>query len=315
MADTGTPVRRARVWAETPRTKMGEVLTDSQGRYVLKELPHERYRVSASKAPFVTMKYGQRYPNGPDTEVDLTSASSARRVDIALWLGGVIAGRLYDDLGEPAAFTQVVALRVRVRGGQRTFVPTGRAGTADDLGQYRLAGLPTGSYIVATVPARDGYRLAPSYFPGTQDGAAATRVSVTAGRERSGVDFELGFAPTANVRGVVLGDSGRPIAATLLLSNGFDTTTTGTTPDGRFEFTNVSPGSYDLSAILQADPGSRRMTFMPLRVDGDLDGVVLRLDRGTTLGGTVTTDEGVPPAFDAGAMALELSPVPDTPFS
>jgi hypothetical protein len=146
MADTGAPVRRARVWVELRGVTTGDAITDEHGRYILQGLPHERCRVVASKAPFVTMRHGQRYPNGPDTEVDLTSVSTASRVDIALWRGGVIAGRLYDDLGEPVAETQVAALRVRMNAGTRRLESTGRVVTTDDFGQYRLAGLPTGTY-------------------------------------------------------------------------------------------------------------------------------------------------------------------------
>lgn len=236
MADTGAPVRR------------------------------ERCQVVASKAPFVTMRHGQRYPNGPATDVDLTSASSASRMDIALWRGGVIAGRVYDDLGEPAAYTQVVALRVRVRGGQRTFVPTGRAGTADDLGRYRLAGLPTGSYIVATVPARDGYRLAPSYYPGTQNAAAATRVPVTAGGERSGVDFELGFAPTARVRGAVLDSQGRQVSECVVVVFSDDASRWGASSrfvetasldqGGSFCVRNLPPGTHRAVALEFLEEGA-----------------------------------------------------------
>jgi hypothetical protein len=316
MTDTGAPVRRARVWVDLRGNTLGNVLTDEHGRYILKDLPHGRYRVSASKAPFVTMKHGQRFPNGPDTEVDLTSETGASRVDIALWRGGVISGRLYDDLGEPMAYAEVVALRTRVSGGQRKLESTGRGATTDDLGQYRLAGLPSGSYLVATVPAGGGYRLAPSYFPGTQAVSDATRVSVRAGAEQGGTDFMVGFTPAATVRGTVAGDSGRPGRATLFLSNGFDTATTAAAPDGTFVFRNVSPGPYQLTAILMPDSVKRLMTSSTaISVDGDLDGVVVRMDRGGTLRGIVTTEDNATPAFDVNQITVGLRPAPGTSYS
>ena len=316
MADSGAPVRRARVWVDLRGDTFGNALTDDQGRYILKELPRGRYRVSASKAPFVTMKHGQRFPNGPDTEVDLTSDSGASRVDIALWRGGVIAGRLYDDLGEPMAYAEVVALRTRAGGGQRKLESTGRGATTDDLGQYRLAGLPTGSYLVATVPAGGGYRLAPSYFPGTQDVREATRIPVRAGTEQGGTDFVVGFTPAATVRGTVVGDSGRAGRATLFLSNGFDTATTAAGPDGSFAFRNVSPGPYQLTAILLPPSVARPMTSStPISIDGDLDGVVVKMDRGGTLRGIVTTEDNAPRTFDVSQMTVGLRPAPETSYS
>jgi hypothetical protein len=314
MADTGAPVRRARVWAEIAGASMGSVLTDGQGRYLLKGLPHERCRVVASKAPFVTMRHGQRYPNGPDTEVDLTSVSTASRVDIALWRGGVIAGRLYDDLGEPVAETQVAALRVRMNAGTRRLESTGRVVTTDDLGQYRLAGLPTGTYLVATVPARDGSRLAPSYFPGTQDVKAAIRISVRTGAEQGGTDFVVGFTPSATARGTVVGESGVRVPASVYLTNGFDTATAAA-PDGTFELRNVAPGPYELTAIRMANSGGLWMSSAAISIDGDVDDIVLRLGRGGTLRGVVTTDDGTHPPFDAGQVTLGLTPVPGTAFT
>ena len=106
---------------------------------MLTGLSARRYRISASRAPFVTMGFGQRHPNGPAREIDLVATPVADRIDITLPRGGVIAGRVTDDLGEPAAYVRVAAMRPRYSEGRRGLVPTGRIVTTDpaEIGRPR----------------------------------------------------------------------------------------------------------------------------------------------------------------------------------
>jgi len=65
--------------------------------------------------------------------------------------GGVISGRILDSNGEPAVGMKVVA-RVESRDGTLSF-----EAEADDLGEYRVSGLPAGRYTVA--PLISGPRI------------------------------------------------------------------------------------------------------------------------------------------------------------
>jgi hypothetical protein len=317
-ADTGTSIRRARVSATAPGASVFTV-TDEEGRYTFAGLAQRRYKVSASRSPFVTMGFGQRHPNGPATEIDLVSGQSADRIDIALPRGGVIAGRVTDDLGEPAAYIRIAAMRPRYSEGRRGLVPTGRIVTTDDLGQYRLAGLPPGTYYVGTTPAPadDSFNLAPSYFPGTQDPGSAARVSVRADSERQGVDFALSSGGLARLRGTVVDDVGRPAAHARvgLVSPATGGVSFGSAvqPDGAFSLTNVSPGEYGLFASgTNPQTGENDLCMMPLSVNGDIDGISLTIGGGEIVRGTVVTDTGVRPAFAAASLRLTALPRPGT---
>src|SRR5207248_6712134 len=60
-ADTGKPVKRARVLATAVELPGGRAaLTDERGSYELNDLPSGRYSIAVSKTGFITLSYGQR---------------------------------------------------------------------------------------------------------------------------------------------------------------------------------------------------------------------------------------------------------------
>jgi len=62
-ADSGNPIRRAQVRVSAPDARTNRmVTTDNQGRYEVGDLPAARYRVTISKAGYVTLEYGQARP-------------------------------------------------------------------------------------------------------------------------------------------------------------------------------------------------------------------------------------------------------------
>jgi len=120
---------------------------------------------------------------------------------------GVIAGRVTDEFGDP-----VIEARVWVESAG-VAAPRPRPSTlttTDDRGEYRVAGLVPGDYIVA-VERIGGYiiydvsgpvsfssgRSAPEtiYYPGASAPADAQPVKVAAGEERARIDFLLKAEP------------------------------------------------------------------------------------------------------------------------
>ncbi len=93
----------------------------------------------------------------------------ATTVTLRLDRAGVIAGRVLDEDGEPVVRAQVGALRWESMGGFRRMVPAQGAST-DDLGEFRLFGLRAGDYYVSASPS---YR-SPSVDEGTRTGLVAT---------------------------------------------------------------------------------------------------------------------------------------------
>jgi hypothetical protein len=148
-ADSGAPLRRAqvRLTSQDARTAKSAT-TDTEGRFELADLPAGRYTLTVSKAGYLTLQYGQRRPLERGRPIDLTDAQVLERTDVLLPRGGAVTGRIVDEYGEPLADATVQALRYQYVGGQRQLVPAGRSAQTDDLGQYRIYGLPPGDYYI-----------------------------------------------------------------------------------------------------------------------------------------------------------------------
>ena len=153
-ADRGEPLRRAtvRVASTSPRVTR-TTTTDAEGRFRISELPPGEYRLSALRPGFLEMVYGAAQPGGTrsGTPIRLAQGQAIENISLQVPRGGVIAGVVLDEFGDPAMNVPVRALRLGYRNGDRFALPGGTA-TTDDLGAYRLAGLLPGEYIVTAVP-------------------------------------------------------------------------------------------------------------------------------------------------------------------
>ena len=312
----GTPLRRAQVRAMGQDGRGGGVsTTDPQGKFEIKELPAGRYSISASKAGYVAMTYGQRRADqqGGGTILDVLDNQIVEKINFALPRGGVIAGRILDEFGEPIAGVQVSAMRSRFMNGARRMMSSGGDNT-DDTGAYRLYGLAPGEYLVSgTVRSQmfmmpgmtsqnepDGY--APSYYPGTPSMAEAQRITIKGGQELTGVNFALAATKLARIRGRVTNSGGEPVAGLMIMVNSVDPNNMFSMPmmsraqtraDGSFEVTGLSQGTYSVVARSMMNPMASEVGQARVTVGGDdVDGVMLVMSRGAVARGVVTTDEG-----------------------
>ena len=148
-SETGAPVRRAQVHISGPDIGAKTAMTDAEGRYEFRDLPAGRFNLSVVKSGFVTMQYGQNRPFEPGRPIELTEAQSLDKADVTLPRGSVLSGRVLDEFGEPVADANVSAMRMQFMNGRRRLVNAGRSGQTNDLGQFRLYGLPPGDYYVS----------------------------------------------------------------------------------------------------------------------------------------------------------------------
>jgi protocatechuate 3,4-dioxygenase beta subunit len=271
--DTGSAVRRAQVRISGPDIGSKTALTDAQGRYEFSDLPAGRFTLNASKSGFVSMQYGQSRPFESGKPIDLAEAQIMDKTDFALPRGSVLAGRIVDEFGEPVAEAEVTAMRMQFTNGKRRLAPSGRNATSNDLGQFRLYGLPPGEYYVSATLRNmstlmldmmggaggptgsnqtSGY--AATYFPGTASPADAQRVAVAVGQELGSVDIQLQPVKLAKIAGTAVGSDGKPMAGAMvmLMPNMKDSMqfmpggTSRTNKDGQFTLSGVAPGEYSL---------------------------------------------------------------------
>lgn len=125
--------------------------TDADGRFAFRDISPGSYRVHVQRQGFLPGEYGRRTAGGTGIPVVLSASSPSVSIVVSLIQTAVIAGRVLDE-GRPVRDAIVRALRSTVRDGARTLAMTAYA-TTDDLGRYRLYGLPPGTYVVAGAPA------------------------------------------------------------------------------------------------------------------------------------------------------------------
>jgi hypothetical protein len=331
-ADTTMPLRRARLVlssASSPRPLAA--MTDAQGRYEFTELAAGRYTLTASRGSYVTLQYGQRRAFEGGKPIELADGATLEKVDFALPRGGVIAGTVVDELGEPVTGARVTAMRSRYEEGKRKLLPVGRSAETNDLGQYRLYGLQPGTYFVGTQPmsgplaallsgggadavaaaaADEGPASPPSYYPGTLNAAEAQRVIVRIAQERSGTDFVQLPGRMARLSGIVTDAQGRPQTPTtvmLISPTNIASMAMGTVkPDGSFTIPNVAPGEYMLTTgVMDMSAGQMQMAMIRVTVVGaDIDNITIGLSSGARVAGRVVMDDGGSPSFSASVLKV-----------
>jgi protocatechuate 3,4-dioxygenase beta subunit len=296
--ETGTPVRRAQVRITGPDIQPKTALTDTDGRFEFRDLPAGRFTLQGTKSGFVTVQYGQTRPFESGRPIELMDNQALQNADIMVPRGSVIAGRIVDEFGEPVPDVMVTAMRQSWAGGRRRMMPVGsRAGQTNDLGQFRLYGLPPGEYYLsatlrggaemmamemavmagagagptASMPS-SGY--APTYFPGTPNPPDAQRIAVAVGQEVHNADFALIPVRMARITGIVIGSDGKPlenaminVVPTLREGGGFMmlSNSARTNRDGAFTLNGVAPGDYMLQAnsvhVLRTEDGGGRVVM------------------------------------------------------
>jgi protocatechuate 3,4-dioxygenase beta subunit len=336
-ADSGAPLRRAMLRLSARDTRQGRsASTDGNGRFEFRDLPAGRYQISASKGGYVLLSFGQRLPHEAGRPIELRAGETLDNVNFSLPRAGVITGRIVDEYGEPVSDAMVQALRSSYLRGRRRYVPAGRFAQSNDIGVYRVFGLPPGEYLISATlsgrefpsePNQEASGYAPTYYPGTPNVAEAQRVSVAVGQE-AGADIQLVPARLAKITGVVSDSAGHPLSrGQVVLTRRFDSGASGENAvvmiggnsaslqqDGAFTLTGVAPGTYDLVVSSRPGPpmaleaGDRGAEYasVPVTVAGeDLEHVVVQTSRGITIRGRVIT-EGTPPTFSPSQVNVFL---------
>lgn len=327
-AENGQPLRRAQIRASAPEARLSRVTsTDAEGRFELKELPTGRFTLTASKGGYVMLQYGQRRPFEQGKPIEVTDGQALEKVDFVLPRAGVITGRIVDEFGEPLADAMVMAMRYQYFEGRRRLAPSGRTAQSNDIGQFRIFGLPPGDYYVSAAVRAMGFAgdsddttgYAPTYYPGTSNVAEAQRVTVNIGGEINNVDFALTPTKTARISGTAQDSQGRPLAGAFInviqrQQGDFGTMMFSSSggqvkPDGSFLISNISPGEYALSARTMDDRGEAEFASVPVSVAGeDITGLVIVTGRGGTLRGAIVTEAGSPPPFRPTEARVSATP-------
>jgi protocatechuate 3,4-dioxygenase beta subunit len=256
-----------------------QAISDQDGRYVFPRIRPGAYRLQVDKTGYAPLA------DGPQARtVQVVSGQSAEDTDVQMQRGAVIAGKVLDSAGEPLPDAPVMALRrVSQPGAQQRLMPAGGMGRqTNDLGEFRIAGLPPGEYYVAAMPRPAAMMFggpgvdasaappprtarqprtttATTYYPGTSDQAAAQAVVVAAGAEVGNIVFTMQSVASFRVSGVVVDEQGEPVGGAMVMLMGsaragmfmgLGTNNVRTRDNGRFDIDDVPAGSYRANATI-----------------------------------------------------------------
>src|SRR5438874_5127678 len=241
---TNAPVAGAHVMlmpAMRPNGPMGippqwpQTLTGSDGRYTFNKVAPGEYRIDVQKTGFAPLFD----PTVPSPTLTVAAGQSLNGVDFRLQRGGVITGRVLDSTGEPLTDAHVMAMRRAPAGRpERPPIPARMQGPqqTNDVGEFRIAGLAPGEYLLAAVPRGTSpfggpgispaaastakTTLATTYYPGTIDQAGAQVITVSAGAEIGNIVFTMQTTPAFRVSGIVVDENGSPIAHAMIMLMG-----------------------------------------------------------------------------------------------
>jgi hypothetical protein len=321
-ADTGLPIRGGTVtlMRQGPPGDRRSVLADSNGAFAFRDLAAGTYALAADpgmhSARYVGTGFGGSMGNSSKPIV-LEDGQRVEDARIVLPRAGAIEGRIVDEFGEPVARMQVYP--VRVTAGGTSFSRAGGGMLTDDLGRFRIYGLPAAEYIVAAdsrgmgsmgMPVTEGETesFAATYYPSALAERDARRLRITPGAEVTGLQIQLVRTRSFRITGTVVDSQGQPVLRPNIMlmrssSGGSMTSGSQMEPNGRFSFRNVVPGDYRIVVRPGGAPpvpgaapaASREYATVPLHVAGDVDDLLIVTSPPVSVSGRVVFAEGPPP--------------------
>jgi Carboxypeptidase regulatory-like domain len=292
-ATTGVPLKKAELTIESsgPSRRYASTST-ADGKFVFENIEPGRYHMSAERIGYLDKDGG-----------DLQLAPGSQTKDFVLKLipGGVIAGRILDEDGEPIPNSAVAIVRVA---GKLKIDADSTEVDAD--GRFIFAKLRPGRYYVngwqrspdGSEPSKLRTEIyAQTYYPGVPDMTGAVPLDLDAGMELRNLEIRLRMSRVYRVSGKVAGSNE---GASLTLTREGDSLSyaqIGT--DGSFQFANVLPGAYSIRVGRDAkwdtatgDFVHKRQTLFcnyPIDVgDKDVENLVIRLAPAAGISGKFT---------------------------
>jgi uncharacterized surface anchored protein len=232
-----------------PPNIVSSVNADDNGQAVFRDLAPGNYRVVARSTGYIDSTAANPSRTiGPDAK--------KHRIELTLTRGASVSGRVLDPLGVPVAGVQVGLTSLGYREGKIAMSPAAplfETSRTDDRGEYRISGLPAGTYYVQAglrsideqgwVGYWDDYPKLDYYYPGVSDLKAAVPVNIRGSQDMTAIDIRLPNVRTFKISGTVV----NPVPGGRALPNG----QTNRLVD-RFYLTSTDPERSDDAVLVPA---------------------------------------------------------------
>jgi protocatechuate 3,4-dioxygenase beta subunit len=285
--------------------------TDENGQFRIRGVAAGDYFVTPLAPGFIYS--GGDEPGLLRKTLKVSEGENVENIDIQLYRGGVITGRVTDSQGHPFVGKQVQLRRLRDDG---RYLPTSVYGfslemyVTDDRGVYRLYGLPVGRYLVSVgfPPSAGGVTVSRSgtfdpltFHPRAANESEAKVIEVTEGSEIAGVDIVvLEPKPALTISGRVIdAETGQPVEGILIAYKapsdgpGYLNYWSGgerSGANGEFSLKRMTPGKYLLAA--NPEGGGEFFSYQEScdLSDGAVTGLEIKVRRGGAMSGVVVIE-------------------------
>jgi Carboxypeptidase regulatory-like domain len=302
-------------------------VTAADGTFRIEGISAGRYHLFAERTGLLEVQKHHPAPQG--RVLTIASGEELKDVQIRLQAAAVVRGRVTDEDGDPMAGAQVSVMRQTFSTGHSRWEQV-QSERTNDLGEYRVANLPAGSYYVSVSPPPDFRAFVentgttkpagqntvekpdtsyqPVYYPGTTDRSQATPLPLRAGDDFP-LDFSLTPSPSLSIRGTVVNLPPRTAATIMLQSHDFNMVLTATEvhKDGSFVIRDVAPGAYTILASVENSrvPMMARQSLQV--VSSSVEGLRLAPQSGGTIRGRVRIEARANQKVDVGQVVLLLT--------
>jgi hypothetical protein len=155
-------------------------ISTGEGKFSFRNVLPGRYSLAAARSGFLRAQYGQRGPNSAAATLEVRAGQNIRDIRISMIPSAAISGRVIDTKGEPAINAQMHAWRVSYADGWRKLDAI-TSQVTNDLGEYRLFGLPPGQYYISAQPDPPNFVRSPAYASQTPPVPGVVVLAFTAG--------------------------------------------------------------------------------------------------------------------------------------
>ena len=323
----GQPIRKANVQLngqKGPADAKYSAVTDAEGRFRIDDVQPGPYYVVLERPGFV-----QSDASGRRDSILVQSGSGKNDLILHMQPAAVITGKIVDLDGDPMRDVGVLATRTGSVQDRRNSHNFG-SGTTNDLGEFRISDLQAGRYRITASPPqgshpptlkensdeKDQSIYLTTQYPGVLDEGQAAALEIHAGTETR-INLSLLTGRAYRVSGTVTGVPGKGGMTQIMLqakgSGGSQMAPQELGENGRFEFTNVLPGSYVARLIRVTFEGGQpamQMLRMGQSIEvgnAHVEGLRLQPEVGGQVRGKFRLDTGQ--KFDWTQLTVALMPL------